>query len=147
MHDYIHRLALAVALCLPLLAAAQAASRDPADPKAAGPALRYQSAFADYKPWQDIPPGDWRAVNDKLREAAGQGGGHAGHGSPAPAAAAAAAAAPAPVPAPKASAPAMRGHGHQRGHQRGQQQGHQQGQQQGHQHGHHHGQPMHGSKP
>jgi hypothetical protein len=108
MHDHFHRLAPAVALCLPLLAAAQTSRSDPADARAPAPALRYSSAFADYKPWQDIKTGDWRAVNDQVRDAASgaaQGGPHAGHASPAPAPIAA------PAPAAKASAPTMPGHG------------------------------------
>ena len=108
MHFHFHRLAPAVALCLPLLASAQAGRADPADPRTPAPPLRYTSAFADYKPWQDIQPGDWRAVNDGVRNAASQGGSHAGH--PAPASPAAV-----PAPAPKATAPAMPGHaGHHR---------------------------------
>lgn len=53
---------------LPLVATAQA---DPADPSAvaATPVLQYQSAFSDYKPWQDIQLADWRAVNDTVRDA------------------------------------------------------------------------------
>ena len=105
MNDMLSRPARAVALCLPLLAFAQVARPDPADPKAAAPALRYASAFADYKPWRDTKPGDWRAVNDFVRDAAVKGGGHAGHAMPAKTSA------PAPAPAPKASAPAMPGHG------------------------------------
>lgn len=92
MNNFFSRLASAVALCLPLLALAQAGRSDPADSKSPAPALRYQSAFADYKAWQDIKPGDWRAVNDNVRDGA----------------------APALAPAAKASAPAMPAHG---GHQ------------------------------
>jgi len=111
MNNILPRLAPAVALCLPLLALAQAVRPDLADPKTPAPALRYPSAFADYKPWQDAKPGDWRAVNDKVRDAAAKGGGHAGHAMPA------AAPASAPAPAPKALVPAMPGHGghHQHG--------------------------------
>jgi hypothetical protein len=105
MNNILSRLAPAVALCLPLLAWPQAGQPDPADPKTAAPALRYQSAFADYKPWQDTKPADWRAVNDTVRDAAGKGGGHAAHAMPAKSPASA------PAPAPKASAPAMSGHG------------------------------------
>jgi hypothetical protein len=54
---------LAAFLALPLVAVAQPG---PADPAAAAAPLRYQSAFADYKPWQDLQPGDWRAMNDAL---------------------------------------------------------------------------------
>jgi hypothetical protein len=102
MNNILSRLAPAVALCLPLLAVAQAGRPDPADPKAAAPALRYQSAFADYKPWQDTKPGDWRAVNDIVRDAAAKGSGHAGDAMPADT--------PASAP-PKAAAPAMPGDG------------------------------------
>lgn len=98
MNNLLTRLAPAVALCLPLLALAQSARPDPADAKAAVPALRYQSAFADYKPWQDAKLGDWRALNDALG-GTGAGGGHAGHAMPMAAPAAASA------PASKASAP------------------------------------------
>ena len=62
MHHRIPRLAAASALCLPLLAAAQTAG-------AAGDGARplpYRSAFADYRPWQDAAPRDWRALNDAL---------------------------------------------------------------------------------
>lgn len=110
MNNLISGLAPAVALCLPLLALAQSGQPDPADPKTPGPALRYQSAFADYKPWQDSKPGDWRAVNDTVRDAAAKGSAHAGHGMPA------AAPVSAPAPATKASAPAMpHGDHHQHG--------------------------------
>src|SRR5262245_9596549 len=104
MNKLSSRLAPVVALCLPLLALAQAARPDASDSKAAAPPLRYQSAFADYKPWQDANPGDWRALNDAL-QGTGAGGGHAGHAMP-PATAPKAAA----VPAGKASAPSHAGH-------------------------------------
>ena len=71
-----------VALALPLVAQAQVERVDPADPQLAAPPLQHQSAFSDYKRWQDIKPGDWRAVNDTVREAAAQGGAHAGHAMP-----------------------------------------------------------------
>lgn len=98
-----------MALGLPLLALAQPGRIDPADAKASAPPLRYQSAFADYKPWKDAQPGDWRAVNDNVRDASATGGGHGGHTMPgAPAAG--------PVPAAKASAPAHGGHHPHGGH-------------------------------
>jgi hypothetical protein len=106
MNNTFLRLAPSLALCLPLLALAQAGRPDPADPKASAPALRYQSAFADYKPWADTKPGDWRAVNDTVRDAAAKGA-HAGHGAGAAASAA---------PAPNASAPAMSAHGSHQHH-------------------------------
>lgn len=47
------------------------------------PALRYRSAFADYRPWQDIKPGNWRQLNDDLAQGS-QAGSHAGHALAAP---------------------------------------------------------------
>jgi gamma-glutamyltranspeptidase len=44
--------AVAVAACMPVLAVAQTAKTDAQRPV---PQLRYQSAFADYKPYKDIP--------------------------------------------------------------------------------------------
>lgn len=103
------RLAPALALGLPLLALAQPARPDPADPRASAPPLHYQSAFADYKPWQHTKPGDWRAVNDNVRDAGAKGGGHAGHAMPgAPAGASA--------PAAKASSAAHGSHHQHGGH-------------------------------
>lgn len=126
MNDILRRLAPAAALCLPLLALGQAARPDPAAPEAAAPALRYPSAFADYKRWQEIKPADWRVVNDTVRDAAAKGGGHAGHPAPAgvPASGPASAArgsttlvAPVAPEAPVAPAmPAMPGHGGHHGH-------------------------------
>ena len=116
MHQVFYRLALGMELCLPLLASAQTPSNDPSHANAAAAPLRYRSAFSDYKPWQDIKQGDWRAVNDTVRDA-GQGGGHAGHGMDAPGARSAASAPEGKAAAPdgKASAPAaMPDHG---GHQ------------------------------
>lgn len=116
MHNFFQRLAPAVALCLPLLAAAQAPRNDASSVDAAAPPLRYQSAFGDYKPWQDIKPSDWRSANDTVRDASK--GGHAGHTMGAPAAQTGAASAPAgsaSAPAVKPAAPGeMPGHsGHQ----------------------------------
>lgn len=58
---YFRSTALAVASAMPLLAFGQASASSP----------RYQSAFADYKPYQDIPAEDWKALNDKVRDAGG----------------------------------------------------------------------------
>jgi hypothetical protein len=96
-----------LALCVPLATLARAPAPAAAASSASAPALRYQSAFADYKPWQDIKPGDWRQLNDNVAPKDGKGGGHAGHG------AATAPAAPATNPSAQA-APAAGGHqGHQ----------------------------------
>jgi hypothetical protein len=56
----------------------QAAERpDPSKPSAATPAVRYQSVFSDYRPYQEVQIRPWRQSNDEV--AAGQG--HAGHGA------------------------------------------------------------------
>lgn len=65
----------ALLACLPLLAAAQASPNQ--TPKAAPP-LNYRSAFADYKPYKDEPPADWRKVNDAVAPANGGMRGYAG---------------------------------------------------------------------
>lgn len=108
MNNLYSRLAPAMVLCLPLLALAQAGRLDPADPKASAPVLRYQSAFSDYKPWQDTKPGSWRAINDRVRDAAAKGSAHGDHGMPA--------AAPSSAPATKAPVPAMPSRGGHHGH-------------------------------
>lgn len=100
-------LVTATCLALPVAAGAQP---DPADPGTAAAALRYESAFSDYRPWQETPPGDWRAINDALRKEPVD---HAGHGAaPAPGAPAAPAATPAPprqAPVPGQGAHPMHG--------------------------------------
>ena len=68
---------IAMATCLPLLAAAQAAKTEA--PKVALQ-LTYRSAFADYKPYKDAPLANWREVNDIVAGAPDAASGHAGHG-------------------------------------------------------------------
>ena len=66
MNNLIQRVAPALALCLAMLGPARA--QGSAAPSAtAGSPLQYRSAFADYKPWRDIAPGNWRALNDALK--------------------------------------------------------------------------------
>ena len=72
MNNLLRWLAPAMALCIPLATLAQPATPDPGKPGATAPPLSYRSAFADYKPWQDTKPGDWKAMND----AVGKSGGH-----------------------------------------------------------------------
>jgi hypothetical protein len=96
MNNFFRWLAPAVALCISLAALAQPANTDPGKSGAREPRLQYRSAFADYKPWQDTKPGDWKAMND----AVGKSGGHS-TGMPAGAASA---------PASSASKPAMPDH-------------------------------------
>jgi len=80
MNTYLHRVASAISLGLPLLALAQQPS-DPTDAKASASSLRYQSAFADYKPWRELKTGDWRRINDAV---AGASGGHHDHSTATP---------------------------------------------------------------
>ena len=95
------------------VAAAQPAATD-SPPAAQG--LRYDSAFADYKAWQDLRPAEWRKVNDTVREAAPQGGGHGAHASPA-ASAPRPASGPSPSPSKPSTTPvpAHGAHGHHGG--------------------------------
>ena len=91
-------------LALAFAGAAQAATADPAGPASTGGPPRYESAFSDYKPWQDIATGNWRALNDALVTAPA---GHGGQGA-APATAGQAQTPAKPVPAQQAPAA---GHG------------------------------------
>lgn len=86
--------AAALAASTPILAVAQTFTTE--SPKAV-PQLSYRSAFADYKPWEDSKPGDWKALNDAV-------GKSAGHAMDMPMGGASA-------PAPGTSKPAIAGHG------------------------------------
>jgi hypothetical protein len=66
MNYLIRRGAPALAFSLVVCAPAYA-DDEPASTTAASVPLRYQSAFADYKPYQDIEPGDWRALNESVK--------------------------------------------------------------------------------
>jgi hypothetical protein len=57
------------------LAAQQPARPDPADPKAAVPAQRYESVFKTYRPYIDPELARWREANEEVRRV----GGHVGH--------------------------------------------------------------------
>jgi hypothetical protein len=103
-------LCLALALAKPALAATPAA----ADPAAAVPPVRYESAFAGYRPYREQPLADWRGVNEEVVAAGGHIGifggasGHARHGagqtpSPTPAAGTSADSQPPVRGAPKAA--------------------------------------------
>jgi hypothetical protein len=100
MKNNLRTWSVAMASCLPLLAAAQAAKSEV--PKVA-PQLTYRSAFADYKPYKDAPLANWREVNDIVAGAPGGASGHAGHnmggmkGMEMPTAPAASASAPMPM--------------------------------------------------
>ena len=66
----------ALAACVPHFATAQA---DKGELPKATSQLTYKSAFADYKPYQDAPLANWRALNDNVVGAPGGASGHAGH--------------------------------------------------------------------
>ncbi|HLL17744.1 MAG TPA: hypothetical protein VK439_03085 [Rubrivivax sp.] len=115
-------LAGAWALCLPPLVVAQTGNFDPSQARQPAAPLRYESAFANYKPWQETKPGDWRAINDALLKDAAQAGVQAGPAAAMPVAKPSAnpapstpGAKPAAKPASAASAGAAgssRSHGH-----------------------------------
>ena len=67
---------VALAACVPRLAAAQAARTEP--PKAT-PQLTYRSAFADYAPYKDQPLANWRLLNNTVAGVPGVAGGHGGN--------------------------------------------------------------------
>jgi hypothetical protein len=69
MQRPLQRRAAAVALGLPLLALAQAPA-DPAPARIPAQPLVHRSAFADYQPYRDVAPGDWRRLNDAVGAAA-----------------------------------------------------------------------------
>lgn len=82
----------AAALGLAGAASAQSTATDPSHPGSFAPPLRYESAFTGYRPLGEDGVGQWRQVNDRVRDAAAERGGHAhaqGTGSP-----------PKPPPAP-----------------------------------------------
>jgi hypothetical protein len=98
-----------MALCFPLIVAAQERPSRPSDEPVAPTTLPYRSAFSDYRPWQEVKPGDWRALNDTVREAAARGGAHGGHSmgqQPA-----GGAGAPTPSKPPASDKPDQGGHG------------------------------------
>ncbi|MEJ7930136.1 hypothetical protein WG922_09130 [Ramlibacter sp. AN1015] len=85
---------------LPLMALAQT---HPAHPAGDAPALQYQSAFSDYKPWRELKRGDWRAVNDTVGSAKHSGSHGAGAAPSEPARPAEAARSTAPAHGPSAA--------------------------------------------
>jgi hypothetical protein len=77
MNNPLARWVTALASSLAPFVSALAGSAD-STPAAASALLQFRSAFADYKPWQDIKPGTWRALNDALQrgETGGTGAMH-----------------------------------------------------------------------
>ena len=77
----LQNIAIALAATFAATAGAQQPARpDPADPKAAVPAHRYDSVFRSYRPYADPQLARWREVNEEV----GRLGGHVGHVPPAP---------------------------------------------------------------
>lgn len=82
------RFCACLALAWPLASAAQplSAAPDPADPKAIVPAVRYESAFAGYRGFEEQKLAPWRALNDQVRSTGTTAtAGASGRGAAAPA--------------------------------------------------------------
>jgi len=61
----------AAGLLLPGASARAATPTDPADPKATVPPLVYKSSLKPYKPQTETEVADWRAANERVRQAGG----------------------------------------------------------------------------
>lgn len=99
-------------------AAAPWVAASPLDAAADVPAIRFESAFADYRPYDEAPRDGWREVNRVVDEAARKStGGHAGRGVVPAAPVRAPDASPTPAPARPASpgADGRTGAGHHHG--------------------------------
>jgi hypothetical protein len=96
--DITRRCTAVAALVFATAATAQPRVPEPAQANAPTPVLRYQSAFNGYRALGDDAVGNWRAVNDRVREAAAKGT-HAGHSAPTPAGASPPATPSQPAPA------------------------------------------------
>ena len=57
-----------ISFFIPLPAAAQAPDRNPLNAQTKSPPVTYQSAFTDYKPYQDPELMSWKSANDVVRE-------------------------------------------------------------------------------
>ncbi|MEO8204402.1 MAG: hypothetical protein ABI630_11080 [Betaproteobacteria bacterium] len=103
-------LVLGAAIAMPVLGQSRP---DPADPAIQVPPATYRSAFADYRPLDEAPVGDWRAANDEV----GRIGGWRAYAREAqapdkPTAVPAPASAAPPTAAPPAAVPAPASGGH-----------------------------------
>jgi hypothetical protein len=70
------RIALALAMVVPIAAFAQSKAADPSDPAAAVPATSYRSVFSDYVAYQDATPVPWRKSNDDMLQTRGDSPAH-----------------------------------------------------------------------
>ena len=113
----VHSALLAASLLASLTVQAQPAARatkpDPLDPKAAVPALRYESSFVQYRRLGDDKPVSWRDANDTVTRIGGWRvyAREAQQPDPAPATAPAPAAGPADAPPAAKPTPMPAGHG------------------------------------
>ena len=89
--------ALAAALSTSAVALAAAPTPDPAEPSAAAPDSKYDSAFTGYRPFREQTPADWPALNAGVGAIGGHVGMFRGSATVAP-------------PAGKPSAPAAHAH-------------------------------------
>lgn len=69
--NYSTGLAACLSMIMPLAAWAQTSGRDPFDTRTAPASPVYESAFTDYKPYQDPEIISWKAANDVVREFGG----------------------------------------------------------------------------
>jgi hypothetical protein len=67
-YRYSRRALLVATAFIPLVASAQLTGRDPLNSPTTGPTTPYQSAFTEYKNYQDPELMSWRAANDVVRE-------------------------------------------------------------------------------
>lgn len=61
-------------LIIPSAATAQPAELDPLNAQTTAPLITYQSAFSDYKPYQDPELMPWKTANDVVRQFGGMAG-------------------------------------------------------------------------
>jgi hypothetical protein len=66
--------AACLSVLIPVTAWAQTADRDPLNTQTAVPLPVYQSAFSDYKPYQDPELIPWKTANEVVREFGGMAG-------------------------------------------------------------------------
>jgi hypothetical protein len=65
---------LSAAAALPTLVYATSSLPDPTDAAALVPAASVSSAFAEYQPYQDKPPGSWKELNRAALNGTGMAG-------------------------------------------------------------------------
>lgn len=58
------------AVAAALAAGAQPSTNAPTPPVTGSAPLRYPSAFANYRPYQDVEVGNWKALNEQVRASA-----------------------------------------------------------------------------